>query len=88
MDSLRGRPGLVFGSNVTTPPKSFSLIVETAVNEISGLNDITSENLSIQLDVLRDENPTKACELEKSVIAGLENAEGIAEIQFLVLIGF
>ena len=88
MDSLRGRPGLVFGSNVTTPPKSFSLIVETAVNEISGLNDITSENLSIQLDVLRDENPTKACELEKSVIAGLENAEGIAEIQFLVLAGW
>lgn len=88
IDSLRGRPGLVFGPLATTLPNSFSLIVETAVNEIGDLEDIDSENLSVKLDALRRDRPDKARELEENILTGLDKVNGVNSIDFLMDAGW
>lgn len=88
INSIRGRPGLVFGPLATTHSNSFSLIVETAVNEVGEIDDINSENLSSQLDALRESNPDKARALEESITSGLEHVHGVNHVNLLMEAGW
>lgn len=88
VDSLRGNPGLVFGSLATTRPNSFSFVLEKALKKVGLPDDVTVANLAFKLDEFRGGGDGKADELERAILDSLDHVESVSDISNLVQAGW
>lgn len=88
INSLRDRPGLVYGPLATTTENSFSLIVEDALKGFSELDIITADNIQTKLEALRIENPEKAKTIEDRIHISLKEMRDVKDITYLVQAGW
>ncbi len=88
IDSLRGKPGLVYGQLATTYANSFSLILNSAQNYHELVNDIDEKNYAIRIDALRNTDPKCANDLERYLCQELDKITANNDLEFIVKAGW
>lgn len=88
IDSLRGKPGLVYGQLATSYVNSFSLILNSLQNHHVLVNDLDEQNVANQIDALRNVDPKLAIELERHICQELDKLTANDDLEFIVKAGW